>query len=84
MEFGKKLQELREKAGLSQSELGAKSGIPTRTIQNWEITDRVPRADALFKLAAALGVDCRAFADSVQAKQEKRAAKRASSRRKGK
>jgi transcriptional regulator with XRE-family HTH domain len=57
MSFGKNLQAQREKAGLSQSELAAKTGISVKSLQNWEIDRYVPRADAIVKLAEALGVD---------------------------
>jgi transcriptional regulator with XRE-family HTH domain len=63
MWFGEKLQEMRQKAGLSQSELADKAGLPVRSIQNWEIKRRLPTYGAILKLSAALGTDCRAFAD---------------------
>jgi transcriptional regulator with XRE-family HTH domain len=55
MSFGKTLQRLREKAGLSQSGLAAASGIPVKTIQNWEGDRARPRLEVLSKLASALG-----------------------------
>lgn len=61
MSFGKNLQALREKAGLSQSGLARESGISVKTIQNWEIDRALPRLDALVKLAAALNVSLDAF-----------------------
>lgn len=57
MEFGKMLRELRRKAGLSQSELAQRAKLPLRSIQNWEIEHRVPKASALLALADALGAD---------------------------
>jgi transcriptional regulator with XRE-family HTH domain len=54
-----KLQDLRKTAGLSQSELGEKSGVSARTVQNYEqgVNDingiSITRAKAL---ADALGV----------------------------
>jgi transcriptional regulator with XRE-family HTH domain len=57
MSFGKNLQTLRQRVGLSQSELAAKAGIPVKTIQNWEISRRTPRWIVLLvKLATGLGV----------------------------
>jgi transcriptional regulator with XRE-family HTH domain len=50
------LQEMREKAGLSQSGLAKKAGLPVRSIQNWEQSHRVPRGAAVLALARALGV----------------------------
>jgi len=74
--FGEKLQELRLKAGMSQGALAEASGLSVRNIQNWEISYRLPRADALFQLAAALGTDCRAFAECVEKPAKKAAKKR--------
>jgi transcriptional regulator with XRE-family HTH domain len=59
--FGERLQELRLRAGLSQSELAAKAALPLRTIQNWEIGRREPRAGALFQVASALGISVEEF-----------------------
>jgi transcriptional regulator with XRE-family HTH domain len=56
MRFGETLQLLREQSGMSQSELAKKSGLPLRSIQNWEQKHREPRAQALLALARALGV----------------------------
>lgn len=57
MSFGKHLQSLRERVGLSQSGLAEKSGISVKTLQNWEIDRALPRANAFAKLAKALGID---------------------------
>jgi transcriptional regulator with XRE-family HTH domain len=65
MTFAKKLQELRERAELSQSGLAQASGIPVWTVRGYEQGRREPSWDVLFKLAAALGVTCDAFADCV-------------------
>jgi transcriptional regulator with XRE-family HTH domain len=52
--FGKRLKTLREKYALSQADLARLSGIPVKTIQNWEQTDAPePRIEALRKLAKA-------------------------------
>lgn len=37
-----KIQELRERTGLSQSKFAARYGIPVRTLQGWELGKRVP------------------------------------------
>lgn len=65
MRFAEKLQSLREKAGLSQSQLAQASGVPVWTLRGYEQGRREPLWHVLFKLADALGVDCRAFADCV-------------------
>jgi transcriptional regulator with XRE-family HTH domain len=57
MGFGQTLQKLRLEAGLSQSGLATKAGIPVKTIQNWEISRRTPRWIVLLvKLAQGLNV----------------------------
>ena len=37
MTFGQNLQKLRERAGLSQSDLARRAGLSLRSLQNWEI-----------------------------------------------
>jgi transcriptional regulator with XRE-family HTH domain len=56
MRFAELIQKLREQAGLSQSELARKAGVPVRSVQNWEQGHRLPRPQALLPLAGALGV----------------------------
>ena len=54
-----KLQEVRKRVGLSQSELAKQSGIKLQTIQGYELGRRQidgARADTLISLADALGV----------------------------
>ena len=59
--FGPRLRELREAAGLTQKELGLRTGIGQSSIANWEQSLRSPTWEAVVLLADALGVDCRAF-----------------------
>ncbi len=61
MRFGETLPKLPEQSGMSQSELAEKSGLPLRSIQNWEQKHREPRAQALLALARALGVSVEAL-----------------------
>jgi transcriptional regulator with XRE-family HTH domain len=70
MSFGSNLQDLRNKAGLSQSELAAKAGIPVKTIQSWEIDRALPRVDALIKLSQALDVPLEALTSGVDASKK--------------
>jgi transcriptional regulator with XRE-family HTH domain len=56
MTFGQNLQKLRERAGLSQSDLARRAGLSLRSLQNWEIDRYLPRIDAAAQLARALGV----------------------------
>lgn len=44
MNFGEKLQVLREQSGLSQEELAIKLGVSNHTISNWELGATVPDA----------------------------------------
>jgi transcriptional regulator with XRE-family HTH domain len=57
MSFGQNVQTLRLRAGLSQSGLADKTGIPVKTIQSWEISRRTPRwINLLVRLARGLEV----------------------------
>jgi transcriptional regulator with XRE-family HTH domain len=54
--MGERLQRLRHRAGLSQSELAKAAGVPLGTLRGWEYGRRKPLLDAAAKLADALGV----------------------------
>lgn len=56
MSFGEVLKAARERAGLSQPGLAAKSGVPVGTIRDYEQGRRDPLLSTAVKLAAALGV----------------------------
>lgn len=47
-------KKMREKAGLSQTELGKKIGVRQSTIAMWENGENLPRASTLIKLAEIL------------------------------
>jgi transcriptional regulator with XRE-family HTH domain len=49
------LKRLREKAGLTQEQLGQKLGVGQSTVGMWETGERLPRADKLPELAKILG-----------------------------
>jgi transcriptional regulator with XRE-family HTH domain len=73
MGFQSNLQRLRAAKEWTQAELAERSGVPLRTIQNYEGGHRGirsgPRMDALKKLAGALGVTIDALlADEPPAK----------------
>ena len=59
--FGKRLKELRQQKGLSQSELSRRTGIPQNTICRWEKGTTHPNWLAVLSLSRALGVTCEAF-----------------------
>lgn len=55
-ESGRNLRDLRERAGLSQEELAAKSEVSRASVQNWEANRTAPRRAETSRLAAALGL----------------------------
>lgn len=77
--FGKKLQELRERAGLSQSELATASGVPVWSVRGYEQGRREPLWSVLFKLADALGVSVEEFRTAIDTNSEPPAAKKPAS-----
>jgi transcriptional regulator with XRE-family HTH domain len=65
--FAERLKQVRQAAGLSQSELATKASVPLGTLREYEQGRRAdPGFHAMMRLAKALGVDCTAFADCVQ------------------
>ena len=54
--FGNYICELREKKGLSQSELGKILGVTNKAISKWENGGSYPSAELMLPLAKALGV----------------------------
>jgi transcriptional regulator with XRE-family HTH domain len=56
------LKQLREDAGLSQGELAEKAGLNLWGVAKLEQGVREPTWNTVLVLAAALGVDCNAFA----------------------
>ncbi|WP_299892430.1 helix-turn-helix transcriptional regulator [uncultured Lacinutrix sp.] len=56
MSLGKRIQELRKKANLSQSELAAKIDISYPQMSRYEIKEVQPPADVLKRLADVFGV----------------------------
>jgi DNA-binding XRE family transcriptional regulator len=54
--FGQRLIRLRGAAGLSQSQLAARVGIPLGTLRNWEQGHRMPLLPVALRVARALGV----------------------------
>jgi transcriptional regulator with XRE-family HTH domain len=77
MRFGEMLQSLRKKVGLTQAQLAERSGLPLRSIQNWEGGHRTPRPHALLALARAVGapVEQLLVAASSPSKSPRRKAK---------
>ena len=42
MDVAKKIKELRESVGMSRKEFSEHTGIPVRTLEEWEATRRTP------------------------------------------
>jgi transcriptional regulator with XRE-family HTH domain len=61
--FAGRLRELREKAGLTQTELAAAAGVKRDAITRWERGDREPAWSSVLSLAEALGVSVEAFTE---------------------
>ena len=55
--FGERLRQARRLVDFTQSQLAGEVGVHPITIHRWEQISRLPSADHLYKLAAALGVD---------------------------
>src|SRR5436309_13666713 len=53
--FGTRLRSLRERAGMSQTQLAEKVGVSQGNVATWERNAAVPPADMVARLAAALG-----------------------------
>lgn len=56
IEFGQRLQELRNNLGLTRAQLGEKCGVAQSTIVNYEKGTRIPFADTAAKMAAVFGL----------------------------
>jgi transcriptional regulator with XRE-family HTH domain len=70
--FGRRLKELREKAGLSQTALAEAAGLSQSAIAHWESGRSEPIWSNVLALAAALGVDCLAFQQPAAGKKPAR------------
>lgn len=55
-QFGRNLARLRERAGISQEELGMRAELHRTAVGQLERGERVARTDTLVKLAGSLGV----------------------------
>ena len=56
LEFGQRLQKLRNDFGFTRAELGEKCGVAQSTIVNYERGTRIPFADTATKMAATFGM----------------------------
>jgi transcriptional regulator with XRE-family HTH domain len=69
------LAELRQAAGLSQSQLAEKVGVNASNIAFWELSGTPPRGEVLPKMAHALGVSVDALLGVISPKPKKQVAK---------
>jgi transcriptional regulator with XRE-family HTH domain len=65
MTFGEKLRQLRERAGLTQEQLAAASGVNLWTVRGYEQGRREPSWKGAIVLTRALGVTVEEFADCI-------------------
>jgi DNA-binding XRE family transcriptional regulator len=75
-QFGNALKRLRAQRKLTQKQLAEKSGLSQNAISHWENGEREPGWSAVVQLAKALGVDCRAFLESIEPEQKRPQAKK--------
>lgn len=71
-DFAAKLQQLREKSGLTQLELSAKAGLHRHSIARFEQGLREPSWASVRAIAKALGVSCQEFEKHPTTKLKKR------------
>lgn len=69
--IGKKIKAKREECGLTRKQLSEKSGVPLRTISQWEETERMYRCDMVLIMKIVLAMDC-SLQDIVEDGQELR------------
>ena len=63
--FARNLAQCRRASGLSQGELGARSGLSRSHISIMEHGKRAPRIDTLVKLCGGLGVEPQELLDGI-------------------
>ena len=73
--LAKRLAELRQAAGLSQSQLADKVGVNASNIAFWELSGTPPRGEVLPTMAQALGVSVDELLGVTPPKPKKQAAK---------
>lgn len=76
MTAGENIRVARRKAGLTQSQLAARSGVAAISIHQYEKGKRVPRLEQIYKIADALGIpyyellDYEAYGNLKKAREE--------------
>jgi len=73
--LGQRLTELRQAAGLTQTQLAEHIGVHPSNVGFWELSGTPPRGEVLPKMAAVLGVSVDALLGVTPPKPKKQAAK---------
>jgi len=71
--LGAAIRRYRKVAGLTQAELGEKTGFDPKTISRFETGTYTPSIESLFLLASALDVQLKAFFTDMNDEDEQRA-----------
>jgi transcriptional regulator with XRE-family HTH domain len=71
-DFGNRLRELREAAGLTQGQLAERAGLHIQGVVKLERGEREPAWSTLLSLAEALGCSVAAFTEKATAQATKR------------
>lgn len=56
MSLGKKIRMLRERSGMSQSDLGKLLGITDKAVSTWENDKKIPRMGKIEKMCSIFGI----------------------------
>ena len=73
--MGERFQAVRLRRRMTQAKLAAASGLPLRSIQEWEQGTRIPRWDRVIRIADALGVSLDELAGRTWPEAEKKKGK---------
>jgi transcriptional regulator with XRE-family HTH domain len=73
--LGQRLTELRQAAGLTQTQLAGRIGVHPSNVGFWELSGTPPRGEVLPKMAEVLGVSIDALLGIIPPKPKKQAAK---------
>ena len=68
--YSKKITELREKSGMSQSGIADRVNTDTETVISWENGESVPSAEEFYKMAKLFNVSMDVFFEAEQPKTE--------------
>jgi transcriptional regulator with XRE-family HTH domain len=68
--FAERLRELRQAAGLNQTELAERAGMTQGAVGHLERGSRSPQWESVVALAKALGITCEAFCKPPEKKAE--------------